>query len=496
SKLGTGYYYRGTNGAGATIGPGLIPALASGAINPFLLPGETQSAAGQAALDAASAAGVELYGGVFGVWQVDASVSGSLFELPGGSVQTAFGVDWRRETYGFAGDSRPPSQTANPILSAPFDNGNALPGAKRIVKAAYGEVLVPLFTGFELSGALRIDDYTGFGTTTNPKITARYRPIQQVMFRGGYNTSFRVPTFNQIFNGVLESPYSGRDLADPGKCPGGKPNTAIVGCEVVQPLIIGGGRTDLGPETAKQFNLGVVVEPAPGWFISADWWRIEREGTIRILDLLTQTVPNYDALTELFIRDGAGNLLAIDNRWVNSGGTKTEGIEISGRGTWAMWNGDFTVGLDGTYLLDKRTKVVEGQAFGSSEIGRFTFSGDLGLEWKHNLFLTYARDDWSVSFTQIFRKGYENQELPGVTSGVVSPPDLVEVTRNYVIYNLSASYRPIERLEITAGVKNLFDREPPFAVAYDSATGAGSSWEPRVADPRGRSFTLLVNFRL
>ena len=39
------------------------------------------------------------------------------------------------------------------------------------------------------------------------------------------------------------------------------------------------------------------------------------------------------------------------------------------------------------------------------------------------------------------------------------------------------------------------DEDPPFTVAYDSNTGAGSSWEPRVADPRGRSYTLTVTYR-
>jgi iron complex outermembrane receptor protein len=496
STLGSGYYYRGTNSAGAVIGRGIIPVLNTGVLNPFLLPGETQSAAGLAALEQASAAGVKLYGGTFGVWQIDGSVSGSLFDLPGGAVQIAAGVDWRRESYGFKGDTRSAADQANVIIAAPFDNANALNGAERTVKAAFAEILLPVFEGFEVTGAFRIDDYSGFGTTTNPKITAKYRPVDMLMFRGGYNTSFRVPTFNQIFNGVLESPFPSRDLADPGKCPGGRPDATISGCEVVQPSIISGGRLDLGPETAEQFTLGIVLEPTPSTYLSVDWWRIEREGTIRIPDLLTQMVPNYDVFIDQFIRDAAGNLVAIDNRWLNSGGSLTEGVEISGRVGFDLWGANWTIGLDGTYLLSKRTKLVEGQPYGPSEIGKFSFSGDLGLKWRHNLYITYGRDDWSVSLSQIFRKGYENQELPGVASGRITPPDLVETTRDYVIYNLSASYSPWEKLSITAGVKNLFDRDPPFAISYDSSTGAGSSWEPRVADPRGRSFTLLIDFKL
>jgi iron complex outermembrane receptor protein len=78
---------------------------------------------------------------------------------------------------------------------------------------------------------------------------------------------------------------------------------------------------------------------------------------------------------------------------------------------------------------------------------------------------------------------------------VVSPPNLVETTDDYVIYNMSAYIEPRGWLRVTGGITNLFDRDPPFAISYDSSTGAGSSWEPRVANPRGRAFTLLVEAR-
>jgi hypothetical protein len=40
-----------------------------------------------------------------------------------------------------------------------------------------------------------------------------------------------------------------------------------------------------------------------------------------------------------------------------------------------------------------------------------------------------------------------------------------------------------------------FNNDPPFAISYDGNSGAGSSWEPRVADPRGRSFTVQVEVK-
>ena len=58
------------------------------------------------------------------------------------------------------------------------------------------------------------------------------------------------------------------------------------------------------------------------------------------------------------------------------------------------------------------------------------------------------------------------------------------------------AYSGIKNLTITAGIKNLLNTDPPFSVTYDTNTGAGSSWEPRVADPRGRAYTLRVEYRM
>lgn len=495
STLGSGYYYRNTtrDSAGNIIANGIVDALNTGVINPFLFPGETQSAEALALLEGASARGVTLYGGRFGLTQVEGSASGNIFRLPHGMVQGAFGIDFRRETYRFNGDRR--AATARPfIIAAPFDEANVLDQVRRDIIAGYGEVLVPVLPGLDVTGAFRVDRYTGFGTTTNPKVAVRYRPGDRVMFRGSYNTGFRVPTFNQIFNGTLESPYSGRDLADPAKCPGGQPNTSIPGCEVVQPSILTGGKPDLGPEENRQFNAGVVFEPGPRVNLAIDYWNIRRDGTIQLLPL-QQIVANFELFPDRFIRDSAGNLVTIDQRWVNSGETRTEGVEFSGRVGWDWLAGEWLAGFDGTLLLSKRSRLLPTSDFGPSEIGVFTFNGDLGLRWRHNIFVTYTNGPWTASISQIFRKGYQNQVLPGVAAGRVTPPDLVERTDGYLLHNLSLGYEVRDWLNLTFGVKNLFNVDPPFAIAYDSNTGAGSSWEPRVADPRGRSFTLLAEFR-
>jgi iron complex outermembrane receptor protein len=495
SQLGSGYYYRNTtrDASGNIIANGIIDALNTGVINVFLRPGETQSQAALDLLKGASAEGVILYGGKFSVTQVDASASGPLFALPAGDVLAAVGVDWRREEYRFNGDQR--AAAARPvIIAAPFDDGNALAGVERDVKAVYAEVIVPIVAGMELAGAVRRDDYDGFGSTTNPKITLKYRPIDEIMMRGSYSTGFRVPSFNQIYNASSTALYSGRDLADPGKCPGGRPDATKPECAVVQPNIINGGNPGLGPEESDQLSFGMVFQPTDDFNMSIDWWSIDRTGTLQILTL-QQLAANYSTFQDRYLRDAAGNLLAIDQRVVNAGESKTQGIDVTMALRGEAWGGSWRAGLDGTKILEKRSKVAPSLPFGPSEVGAFTFAGDLGLEWKHNAFFSFTRGDWSASFSQLYRSGYRNQELPGVTAGIVSPPAVDRRVDSYITHNASLTWRGIEGLSVTAGIRNLFNEDPPFAITYDSNTGAGSSWEPRVADPRNRSFTLLAEYR-
>ena len=507
SVLGTGYHYAGifrstanvnaSGVAGAALGgidpraptapgaarPGIVGLLNSGILNPFSV---EQSAAALAGLEAISAEGTTLYGGQYEVKQFDASVSGSLFDLPAGPVQVALGADYRRETYSFNGSAAAVTGQAE-IFNVAFDNVNALTPKNRNVKAVYAEMSVPVLDMLELTGAVRLDDYTGFGSTINPKFTARFSPSDWVMFRASYNTGFRVPSFNQIFNGVTESPNPGNNLTDPSTCPAGGIVNVTAGCGAITPTSLSGGNLNLGPETSEQYSAGIVITPAPQFSASVDFWSIAVDNTIGALTI-AQLLANQSSFSDRVIRT-SNVITQLDLRADNIGSRRTQGLEVALRGGIDAFGGVLTAGLDGTYLVKKREKFLPTAPFGSSLIGVFTYAGDLGLKWKHSAFINYAVDDVMLSFSQIYRNGYKNNSLPASASR----PDYNERVKAYVTYNLSAAMDMNEKLRLTLGVRNVFDTDPPFAITYDSNTGSGSSWEPRVADPRGRSFTLSVD---
>lgn len=483
STLGNGYNY--------TVA--LANALGTGIINPFLLPGQKQTQAAMDLIASTSAKGVVLYGGKTTLTQADASISGEIYKLPAGSVMMALGTDLRKEEYSFNGDARAAS-VRPAILNAPFDDSNALPTVSRDIRAIYAEVLVPVLKSLEVTVAGRQDHYTGFGNTFNPKVSFRYTPVEQVLFRGSYNTGFRAPSFNQLFNGITESPYSGKDLVDPATCPGLKADSSKPGCGIITPNLLTGGKPNLGPETAKEGSIGMVWAPSPRFSANMDLWEIRKQNTITSLDLTT-LLQNYNLFSAQFIRDASGAITQIDQRWLNAGDSITRGIEVGANANGAIWRGKWTAAIDGSYLLEKKSRPTANAPYGASEVGRFIFTGDLGLRWKHTAYVTYTEGNWTTMLSQIFRSGYKDQVLPGVANGLVTPSNYNPDVKAYSIFNLSATYSGIKNMTLTAGMKNIFNTDPPFAITYDSNTGAGSSWEPRVADPRGRSFTFMMNYK-
>ncbi len=484
SELGGGYHYTEL----------LAQGIGSGAINPFLLPSQTQSDAGMAALAAASAEGVMLYGGKTTLTQFDASITGDSgfnLGLGGDNIFVAGGVDIREEGYEFNGDRRA-AENRPDIYGAPFDNANALDDVDRTVKAVFVEALVPVVQDFEVNLAARYDHYDGFGGTTNPKVGFTWTPTDEILVRGAYSTGFRTPSFNQLFNGVTEEPYTGQDLADPRDCPNGEVDQSDPNCDTpIQPTRLFGGKEDLGPEESKQSSFGVVYAPTDSFSMNIDWWEIIIDGTIQIpgfRDLL----ENYDLFEDNFIRDSEGNLVTIDSRYINAGERQTSGIEVGMQANGELNEGLWSVNFNGSYLIEDKKKLLDNAPWGENLVGTHS-RGNIPLRWKHTVTFNYAKGDFAHSLTQIYRHSYDDETPPGVRSGEADPLYYDGEVGSYLIYNYSVRYMALEDWDVTFGIKNLFDRDPPFT-AHQNDYSPGAAFDPRVADPRGRSYTLQLTY--
>jgi iron complex outermembrane recepter protein len=478
-----------TYGDGIMLVAPLQAALASGVVNPFLLPGQTQTPQAIAAIDAAKAKGLSLYGGKTSVTELDGNVSRELVALPAGPLAMALGFDVRKEKYRFD-DGTPGQPQVTGVGSPP-----SLPEASRTISALYAELAVPIIKNLDLQLAARFDKYSDFGNTTNPKIGLRYQPLQSLLLRGSYNRGFHAPDFDSLYAGSSVTQFNS-DINDPLLCPGGKPTDAArTGCGI-RPQIDTISNPFLKPEKSKQWTVGVVVSPADWLSASVDYWSVDLSD--RIAALSGQAlIANYDKYKQFVIRDPQTNeILTVAAPFQNQAGDRTRGADLNVTLNFKTGFGDLRGSWDGTYVQSYQTRLSAADPWVElvGQFGDTTYGFNLHTRWKHTLSGTWTKSDVSLTLTQNYTAGYLD-EVDGYGSGVILQ-DLgyQKRVKSYVTHDLSMSYTGIKGMTLGVGVKNLFDTNPPFSLHnVDNVSGAG--WDGRVGDPRGRAFTFRVNYK-
>ena len=474
SVLGNGYMYTAP----------LTAALASGFYNPWVLPGQSQDSRGMALLEAARANGAKLFGGESRLKQVDGSITGEVMQLPAGPLAFAAGFDYRRESYTFSDGST----TTQPVYQAPFDADFAK--VSRTVKAIYGELSIPILKNLEGTVAVRHDDYSDFGGTTNPKVSLRWTPIKELLFRGSYGEGFRAPSFFQLYTPSGDAPVPG-NIADPVLCPNGNVPGADLSVCAIRPNGRNGGNPDLKPETSEQWSVGFVAEPANWLTLSVDLWEIERKD--RIYELTAQqVVANYTTFPENLVRgtngrlDGPGGYIRAG--FVNADGDITRGTDVSVQMRGQLWlPGKWTLGLDGTYIDEFKGRIFKDTPY-VSLVGKYN-ARDLYVRWKHTLTVNYAEGPWSTTFYQQYTDGYQDEKPLGVIPAGFNPK-----VDEYIVYGVTVNYTGFKNTTLSFGIKNLFNEDPPFT-AHNVDFAAGAGWDPRVADPRGRAYQARIAYK-
>ncbi len=476
SVLGNGYLYT----------DGIITALASGLVNPWLLPGQSQTPEALKLLNDARANGTNLFDGKATLLQFDGSISGELMKLPAGPLAIAAGFDVRREGYEFKnGETK-----TRPVFQAPFDA--EFPKVSRNIKAIYTEVAVPIVKSLEATVAVRHDRYSDFGGTTNPKVSLRWNPVNEFLMRSSYNTGFRAPSFFQLYGAQGESQVPG-NIADPVLCPTGQGDPTVC---AIRPNALQGGNPNLGPEKSKQWSVGTVFSPAKAITASFDMWGVRRKN--RIYELTPEeVVANYTTFPNNLVRGPTGKLDEaggfIRAGFVNADGDITRGVDVGLQLRGDLGAGKWNAGLDGTYINSFRSRIFVTQPY--TEFAGQWSSRDLYVRWKHQAQFTYTEGVWSGTLYQNYTSGYKD-EVPAAFAADPNfqLPGFKPNVNGYTTFDVSATYTGIKNLSLTLGIKNVFNTLPPFtAHNYDFAAGAG--WDPRVADPRLRSFTARATYQ-
>ncbi|MET1110717.1 MAG: TonB-dependent receptor, partial [Allosphingosinicella sp.] len=278
------------------------------------------------------------------LWDVSANLSGEIFDLPGGPLGFALGVEHRDQKGRFDPDPIVAAGLGSDIPALPTSGGFD-------VSEAYLELRLPLlrdtpfFHRLELSGAARYSDYSTFGSTTTFKAGINWQPIEDLLFRGSWAEGFRAPSIGELFG--TPSRFD-QEIVDPCSAVGGVvPAAVAANCIAAgvpangsyvqtnpQLPVITGGNIDLDPETSESWVFGAVWSPSflPRFSVEANYFDIKVDGAIQAIDaetLLGRCAEEGDDLSCAAItRTATGAIAEIQGRLQNIAGIETDGLDV------------------------------------------------------------------------------------------------------------------------------------------------------------------------
>ena len=321
----------------------------------------------------------------------EASIAGSIIDLPAGKVQAAFGATWRKDKIN---DVPGEAQQANNNF---IGSAAAITAGNTVTKELFGEVEIPLIyntpfiKSFTISGSARVTNVKstqaaisgGASDTDNGNWTysigANWEVNDWLRFRGRYGTSFRAPALFELFLGDQTSGGRNRDI-DPcvnyvarvangtlpafigANCAAGTATLPGIPADInsvtpgVQPfgsggiqtsITTGGGVGVLDPETSKALSASIVLTPKFGFLpnsdikLAVDYFNIEIKGEIATLSAAnvvsgcygSDDFPN-EPLCNFFTRQPVGtasqyNLQNVNVRFININSQKNEGVDVT-----------------------------------------------------------------------------------------------------------------------------------------------------------------------
>ncbi len=465
---------------------GLIPVTTPLPGGPILNPFGAQTTAGLAYMNANQLLG-QIIGGKTKSTGVDFKASREFGELPGGPMGIAFGGEFRRDHAEYDVNTAVASQAASTgLANAVSTSGD------RDISAVFTEFDAPLTTQLDMQLAGRFDNYSDVGSTFNPKLGLRYQPAKQLMIRASASTGFRAPSLYEKNQPVFVSNTQG-NYDDPTLCPGGTAGvggtgTAINGanpnvvCNAQQNLLMSGNK-DLKPEKAKNYSLGIVVEPISQVTMSVDYWNIHITDSIGALTEAT-LFGDPAKYANLFVYNSSvTSLIGVTDINQNLGDKKTDGFDVGATYRLpATALGNFMATIDGTYVNKFEYQTYKNGPW-NQNVGTF---GDLGpvFRWKHNLAIDWSQGDWGVTLVQRYLSGYHDQNLVD--------PMYAQDVKAYSVWSLSTTYNGMKNLSVTAGVKNLLNTAPGFTnqgITYQQG------FDPRYTDPTMRSFFMRATYK-
>ncbi|MGB8327464.1 MAG: TonB-dependent receptor [Steroidobacteraceae bacterium] len=407
----------------------------------------------------------------------DADITGKLFNMPAGDVRMAAGAEYRKESV----SDIPDDQFQRGLI---FGTEAVSAAASRHSSAAYVEFSVPLYKGLELSLAGRYDDYSDFGSTTNPKVALRWAPIDTLALRGSWSRGFRAPSLAQVGLGPSQDSLFITDTYGAAVNPAYGTPTDIT--------ITFAGNPNLKPEKSDSLNIGAAWRPAGGAEFTVDYWDIKQKNKIdRVPVQYLYTTFCNDQNSTVCVRGAPlpgqrlGSLNSINSSFINIGEQKAKGVDLGGYYSMEAGPGKLALNLNYSRLI--KFERVELNNAGTALVthsleGKYEYPQDratLTADWGNDRWGVYGAVNYIGSFVD--QDGTTDLESPKTRS-----------VASFTTLNLQFRYTGIKQTRIVLGLDNALDQKVPFAIGDGDTDLYG--YVSSQHNPRGRFWNAKATF--
>jgi iron complex outermembrane recepter protein len=378
-------------------------------------------------------------------WTNNLDISRDLGEFATVSV----GGEYRENSYAItAGD--PESYYKTGAQSFPGFGPAAAGRNERHNYAVYADVALTPVDGLKLDAAVRYEDYSDFGDTTNWKITGRYDFSPAIAIRGTASTGFRAPS-------LAEQHYTQVGVA---------PTSAIVQLAANSPAAKVLGIEDLDPEKSTSYSAGFVLRPAPRLTVTIDSYQIKlRDRIVGTATMIAKSAgfDPTDLIWQSIVASGFGvesvPFVGVSS-FINGPTTRTRGVDLTASYVADLeqfGRANFT--LSGAY---NRTKITKGSqtpapllAYGASindaQSDSFLttvtpkFKAIAGINWSLDAVTVTARQTFYSKATAVLNNGAALNRTVIGGSGIT---------------DLELGYKLTSSIRLAAGAQNLFNKKP------------------------------------
>lgn len=261
-------------------------------------------------------------------WTSNADVSRDL-NIGSTAIAVAAGAEFRLERYKIkAGDRESWIDGGVRILDGPQAGQRAAAGAQGMVgfrpvdevsarrssSAIYLDAEARPIPRLLFQSAVRAENYSGFGSTSNGKLAARMQVRPGFALRGSMSTGFRAPALSQEYFSSTRTVFQVVNGV----------NTVLTvrtfPVNTAEAKLL--GATPLRPETSVNFSGGVVLHVPRLPRITADFYRINIDDRISLGGAVTDT-----SIIRLFEQNGMPGIGG-GSYFTNATDTRTQGVDL------------------------------------------------------------------------------------------------------------------------------------------------------------------------